>query len=143
MRFIVGLLFVFNAPVYAAPVIPNFQQGVLQNHTETSSVVQETIKSFDFRNGYQLTTGGVNVSPSNTTNIAPTGYTTNTQTIQGVTTSITNPTYTAKPEYSIDNAGQSWSYFETLETGGLVNFTQIDRTTTIESVSDSTSTFSQ
>ena len=26
----------FGVPVYAAPVIPNFQQGVLQQHVETN-----------------------------------------------------------------------------------------------------------
>jgi len=142
MKRIFLLLFVFNGPCLAGAVIPNFQQGVLQNHTETSSVVVENIKSFDFRNGYQLTTGGMNISPS-TNNVAPTGHTTNTQTVQGVNTTVTTPSYTTRPTYNIVDEGQSWNYFETLETGGLSNFTEINRTTTIESISDSTSTFSQ
>tara|TARA_R100000655_G_scaffold625_1_gene2604 strand:- start:965 stop:1393 length:429 start_codon:yes stop_codon:yes gene_type:complete len=142
MKRIFLMLFVFNSPCFAGAVIPNFQQGVLQNHTETSSVVVENIKSFDFRNGYQLTTGGMNISPS-TNNVAPTGHTTNTQTVQGVNTTVTTPSYTTRPTYNIVDEGASWNYFETLETGGLTNFTEINRTTTIESISDSTSTFSQ
>ena len=40
-------------------------------------------------------------------------------------------------------AGESFMYYETLETPGITNYTHVTRTTTIESVSDSTSTFSQ
>ena len=78
-----------------------------------------------------------------TNNVAPTGYTTNTQTVEGVSTTITTPTYETRPTYNIVDEGQSWNYYETLETGGLSNFTEINRTTTIESISDSTSTFTQ
>ena len=34
-------------------------------------------------------------------------------------------------------------YYETLETPGISNYTSIIRETTVESISDSTSTFSQ
>ena len=64
----------FGVPVYAAPVIPNFQQGVLQQHVETKQTIVEDIKSFDIRNGYQLTVGGENVQ-SSTGNVAPAGWT--------------------------------------------------------------------
>lgn len=126
----------------AVPVVPNFQQGVLQNHTETRSTVQETIQSFDFRTGYQLTVGGSNVTPS-TGNVAPTGVTYQTNTVQGVGTVYTSPDLTNKPAYNIVTPGGSFTYFETLEAPGLSNYTQIIRETTIESISDSTSTFSQ
>ena len=35
----------FGVPVYAAPVIPNFRQGGLQQHVETKSTIVEDIKS--------------------------------------------------------------------------------------------------
>ncbi len=136
------ILFILASPVSAIPVVPNFQQGVLQNHVETSSVIQETIKSFSFNSGYELTTGGTNVAPS-TGNVAPTGYTNINNVVEGVTQTFTSPDLSNKPEYNIVNTGQSFTYFETLNGPGLSNFTQIDRTTTIESISDSTSTFSQ
>ena len=128
--------------VSAVPVVPNFQQGVLQNHVETSSVIQETIKSFSFNTGYELTTGGTNVAPS-TGNVAPTGYANVNNIVEGITQTFTSPDLSDKPIYNIVNPGQSFTYFETLQGPGLSNFTQIDRTTTIESISDSTSTFSQ
>ena len=132
----------FSAPVYAQSVIPNFQQGVLQQRSETRSVVQEDIKSFDIRNGYQLTIGGENVE-SSTGNVAPAGWTKLDTTIQGVGTTYVSPNLDNKPTFSIVNQGESFQYYETLETPGITNFTHIQRTTQIENITDTTSTFSQ
>ena len=119
-----------------------FQQGVLQQHVETKQTIVEDIKSFDIRNGYQLTVGGENVE-SSTGNVAPAGWTKVNTTIQGVGTTFVSPNLDNKPSFSITNAGESFMYYETLETPGITNYTHVTRTTTIESVSDSTSTFSQ
>ena len=132
----------FSAQIYAAPVIPNFQQGVLQQHVETKQTIVEDIKSFDIRNGYQLTVGGENVK-SNTGDVAPAGWTKVNTTVQGVGTTYVSPNLDNKPTYSIVNEGDSFMYYETLETPGIINFTHIIRETTVESISDSTSTFSQ
>ena len=140
-RFILLLSF-FSVPVYAQNVIPNFQQGVLTQRSETKSTTVEDIKSFDIRNGYQLTIGGENVQ-SSTGNVAPTGWTKLDTTVQGVGTTYVSPNLDNKPDFSIVNEGQSFQYYETLETPGITNYTHVTRTTTIESVSDSTSTFSQ
>tara|TARA_B100000212_G_scaffold259775_1_gene199731 strand:+ start:220 stop:648 length:429 start_codon:yes stop_codon:yes gene_type:complete len=139
---LIGLYALFFAPVYAAPVIPNFQQGVLQQHVETKQTIIEDIKSFDIRNGYQLTVGGENVK-SNTGNVAPAGWTKVNTTVQGVGTTYVSPDLNNRPTFSIVNEGQSFMYYETLETPGITNFTHITRETTVESISDSTSTFSQ
>ena len=64
MKRLLLLLLLMPDSVAAIPVVPNFQQGVLQQHVETSSVVQETIKSFSFNTGYEMTTGGTNDAPS-------------------------------------------------------------------------------
>ena len=136
------LLSLLSAPVYANSVIPNFNQGVLTQRSETKSTVVEDIKSFDIRNGYQLTVGGENVE-SSTGNVAPAGWTKVNTTIQGVGTTFVSPNLDNKPTFSITNAGESFMYYETLETPGITNYTHVTRTTTIESVSDSTSTFSQ
>ena len=140
-RFILLLSF-FSVPVYAQSVIPNFQQGVLTQRSETKSTTVEDIKSFDIRNGYQLTIGGENVK-SSTGNVAPSGWTKLDTTVQGVGTTYVSPNLNNKPTFSIVNEGQSFMYYETLETPGITNYTHVTRTTTIESVSDSTSTFSQ
>ena len=140
-RFILLLSF-FSIPVYAQNVIPNFQQGVLTQRSETKSTTVEDIKSFDIRNGYQLTIGGENVQ-SSTGNVAPTGWTKLDTTVQGVGTTYVSPNLDNKPTFSIVNEGQSFQYYETLETPGITNYTQILRTTTIENVTDTLSTFSQ
>ena len=89
-----------------------------------------------------MTITGTNVAPT-TGNVAPTGYTTTNNTVDGVTQTFVSPDLTTKPTYEIVNPGGGFQYSESLNGPGLVNFTQIDRTTTIESISDSTSTFSQ
>ena len=140
-RFILLLSF-FSVPVYAQSVIPNFQQGVLTQRSETKSTTVEDIKSFDIRNGYQLTVGGENVQ-SSTGNVAPTGWTKLDTTVQGVGTTYVSPNLDNKPDFSIVNEGASFMYYETLETPGITNYTHIQRTTHIENVTDTVSTFSQ
>jgi len=140
-RFILLLSF-FSVPVYAQSVIPNFQQGVLTQRSETKSTTVEDIKSFDIRNGYQLTIGGENVE-SSTGNLAPAGWTKLDTTVQGVGTTYVSPNLDNKPTFSIVNEGASFMYYETLETPGITNYTHIQRTTQIENVTDTLSTFSQ
>ena len=136
------LLSLFSAPVYAQSVIPNFNQGVLTQRSETKSTVVEDIKSFDIRNGYQLTVGGENVK-SSTGNVAPDGWTKLNTTIQGTGTTYISPNLDNKPTFSIVNEGESFQYYETLESPGITNYTHILRTTQIENITDTTSTFSQ
>ena len=140
-RFIFLLSF-FSVPVYAQNVIPNFQQGVLNQRSETKSTTVEDIKSFDIRNGYQLTIGGENVQ-SSTGNVAPDGWTKVDTTVQGVGTTYVSPNLDNKTTFSIVNQGESFMYYETLETPGITNYTHIIRTTQIENITDTTSTFSQ
>ena len=140
-RFILLLSF-FSVPVYAQNVIPNFQQGVLTQRSETKSTTVEDIKSFDIRNGYQLTIGGENVQ-SSTGNVAPTGWTKLDTTVQGVGTTYVSPNLDNKPTFSIVNEGESFMYYETLETPGITNYTHIQRTQTLENITDTLSTFSQ
>ena len=136
------LLSLFSAPVYGQSVIPNFNQGVLNQRSETKSTTVEDIKSFEINNGYQLTVGGENVK-SSTGNVAPDGWTKLNTTIQGTGTTYVSPNLDNKPTFSIVNEGESFQYYETLETPGITNYTHIMRTTQIENVTDTTSTFSQ
>ena len=142
MKLVFWLLLVTSTPLQAIPVIPNFQQGVLQQRVETKSTILEDIKSYDIRNGYEMTIGGTNVE-SSTGNITPEGWTKVNTTINGVGTTYVSPDLETKPSFQIVDQGASFNYFETLETPGISNFTHITRETTIESITDSTSTFSQ
>ena len=137
----IALLFITFAPqVRAEKIVPNFQQGVLNNHTETKTVLKRDLTVFEFRNGYELTVGGMNIKPS-TNNIAPSGFVKTAGTVSGTATTYVMPDLTTKPQYLIVNEGASFSYYETLETPGIKSMTKIIEEQTIESISDSTSTF--
>ena len=134
------LLITFAPQVRAEKIVPNFQQGVLQNHTETKTILNRDLTIFEFRNGYELTVGGSNIQPS-TNNIAPSGFVRTAGTVSGTATTYVMPDLSTKPQYSIVNEGAAFSYYETLETPGIKSMTRIIEEQTIESISDSTSTF--
>ena len=134
------LFVIFTPQVRAEKIVPNFQQGVLNNHTETKTILKRDLTVFEFRNGYELTVGGMNIKPS-TNNIAPSGFVKTAGTVSGTATTYVMPNLSTKPQYSIVNEGASFSYYETLETPGIKSMTKIIEEQTIESISDSTSTF--
>ena len=134
------ILALIASPVAAQPIVPNFTQGVLSSHTETRSTVTEDIRSFDIKNGYTLTVGGTNVAPSGGT-VSPSGFTRTSGSVDGVGTTYVSPNLSSKPQYSIVDSGAAFSYYETLDAPGISNYTHIIRTTEIEQVTDSTSTF--
>ncbi len=76
------LLLLIAAPAAAIPVVPNFQQGVLNSSTTTKTKVTEVINSYEYRTGYQLTVTGTNVAPVGG-EIAPRALTTTTNTLNG------------------------------------------------------------
>ena len=126
------------APAQAVPVVPNFQQGSMTSHTETTSKVTETINSMDYNTGYQYSVTGSGVTASG--NLNP-GTGTNNVTIDGVTSSWT--TVTGKPSFTQTTPGAAFQFTETLQGPGLTQQTIIQRVTEVTSVTDTTSIFSQ
>ena len=129
---------VILAPAQAVPVVPNFTQGSMTSHTETTSTITETINSMDYSTGYQYSVTGSGVTASG--NLSPTTGTNNV-TIEGVTSSWTN--VTGKPSFTQTTPGAAFQYTETLSSPGLQNHTIIQRTTEVTSVTDTTSIFTQ
>ena len=125
-------------PVIAVPVVPNFTQGSMTTHTETTSTVKETINSMDYNTGYQWSVTGNGITT--TDNLSPTTSTTNV-TIDGVTSTWTGVGTT--PTFTQTTPGAPFQFTETYSGPGLSNHTIIQRTTTINSVTDTTSTFTQ
>jgi len=128
----------------AVPVVPNFTQGSMTSHTETTSTVTETINSMDYNTGWQYVVTGTNVESNG--NLTPTG--TNsinaTQvTLDGVTSTWNGLNLTDRPEFSIVTPGAAFQFTESYQGPGLSNHTVIQRSTTINSVTDTTSTFTQ
>ena len=126
----------------AVPVVPNFTQGSMQSTTETTSTVSETINSIDYNTGYQYVITGTNIKADGVTLSAP-SVTSGTNTIEGVTSTWTGMDLTNKPNFSIVNPAGSFQYSESYMGPGLATHTIIQRTTTIESVTNTQSTFSQ
>ena len=142
-RTITVLLLLFSASaVKAVPVVPNFTQGAMTSRTETSSQVTETINSINYNTGYQYVITGTNISHDGDTLSAP-SVTAGNHTIEGVTSTWTGMDLTNKPNFSIVNPAGSFQYSESYMGPGLATQTIIQRTTTIESVTNTQSTFSQ
>ena len=128
--------------VGAVPVVPNFTQGSMTSHTETTSTVTETINSIDYNTGYQYVVTGTNISHDGNTISAP-STTAGTNTIEGVTSTWTGMNLSNKPNFTITNPGAAFQFTEHYSGPGLATQTIIQRTTTIQSVTDTTSTFTQ
>ena len=125
----------------AVPVVPNFTQGSMTSNTETTSTVAETINSMNYNTGYQYVITGTNISHDGDTISAP-NSTGNSNTLNGVTSTWTGLDLENKPNFSIETQGADFQFVEAYSGPGLSNHTIIQRTTTINSVTNTTSTFS-
>ena len=128
----------------AVPVVPNFTQGGMTSNTETTSTVTETINSMDYNTGWQYVVTGTNVSSDGT--LTPTGNgsidVTNV-TLDGVTSEWTGLNLNQRPEFTITTPGNTFQFTESYQGPRLSNHTIIQRVTEIQSVTNTTSTFSQ
>ena len=135
---VLGAIHGLAQPGYSVPVVPNFTQGSMTSTTETKSTVVETINSMDYNTGYQYSATGSGVTASG--DLSP-GTGTNTVTIDGVTSTWTG--VTSKPSFTQTNPGAAFQFTETYMGPGLSNQTIIQRTTEVESITTTTSIFSQ
>jgi len=138
MRRLLLLALLMGSPAMAVPVVPNFTQGSMTSHTETTSKVTETINSMDYSTGYQYSATGAGVTASG--NLSP-GTGTNNVTIDGVTSTWTG--VTSKPQFQQTTPGAAFQFTETYSGPGLQNHTIIQRVTEVTSVTDTTSIFQQ
>ena len=147
MKRILTVLLLLSGNVGAAravPVVPNFTQGSMTSHTETTSTVTETINSMDYNTGWQYVVTGTNVESSG--NLTPTGegsINATQVTLDGVTSTWNGLNLTDRPDFSIVTPGAAFQFTESYQGPGLSNHTVIQRSTTINSVTDTTSTFTQ
>ena len=140
----------------AVPVVPNFQQGSMTSHTETNSTVQETIYSIDYNTGWEYSVTGVGISNENgplnpnvntsTVNVTPSSSNgaAGGNVITGtVTSSFDSLDFSNQHNFAMTNQGGAFQFTQSYQGPGVSNQTIIQRTTTIESVTDTTSTFTQ
>ena len=125
----------------SVPVVPNFTQGSMTSQTETTSTVVETINSMSYKTGYDYVISGTNIEHDGDTISAP-STTGNSNTLNGVTSTWTGLDLENKPNFTISNQGSAFQFTESYTGPGLSNHTIIQRETTINSVTNTTSVFS-
>jgi len=130
--------FLLGSPAMAVPVVPNFTQGSMTSHTETTQKITETINSMDYNTGYQYSATGSGITVNG--NLSPGTGATNV-TIDGVTSSWTG--VTSKPNFTQSTPGAAFQFTETYRGPGLSNQTIIQRETEVKSITDTTSIFTQ
>ena len=143
IRVIVATVLIALTPqsVGAVPVVPNFTQGSMTSTTETTSTVNETINSMNYDTGYQHVITGTNISHDGNTISSP-STSTGSNTLNGVTSTWTGLDLQQKPNFTITTPGQAFQFTESYSGPGLKNHTVINRETSIQSVTTTTSVFS-
>ena len=138
----VGVFVLANArTAIAVPVVPNFTQGSMTSNTETTSTVSETINSMQYDTGYQYVVTGTNIQHDGNTISAP-NTDQNSNTLNGVTSTWTGLDHTQKPNFTMVVPGDPFQFTESYSGPGLKTQTIIQRTTEIQSVTNTTSQFS-
>ena len=138
MRVLVFLL-LFAGSANAVPVVPQFRTGQQTTNTRSTTQVVENIKSVDFATGYTYSVSGSGVSSSGA--LIPQSSTTQNVTMEGVQSQWQGLPLSSKPTYQQQTQGASFQLTEHYSGPGLQTITTIQRTTTIETVQDSTSVF--
>ena len=134
-----------GSAAHAVPVVPNFTQGSMTSHTETTSTVTETINSMDYATGWTYSVSGTGVElEAGSTNVAPDVTTNQSITNNGVTSTWTGLDLSTnnKPNWVQSEAGGAFQFTEHYSGPGLQTHTIIQRETTVQSVTESTSIFS-
>ena len=144
--------------VNAVPVVPNFTQGSMQTSTNTTSTVTETINSIDYRTGWEYTVTGVGVenngealNPTVSTDLVEiTPSAISGQNLEGdattatgrLTTSFDSLDLSDQGSFTISTPGEAFQFSQSYSGPGMTNQTIIQRVTEIESVTNTTSIFS-
>jgi len=150
---IVALLIGSAGTARAVPVVPNFQQGSMTSHTETESTVTETINSIDYRTGWEYSVTGVGIKnngealnppvSTSTVTLSPSVGTGEGALSGSVTSSFDALDMSAQNNFTLNEAGAAFQFTQSYQGPGMTNQTLIQRVTTIQSVTDTTSTFTQ
>ena len=128
------LLLSSGTAVKAVPVVPNFTQGSMTSHTETTSNVTETINSVDYRTGWEyivtgsgISNNGEKLNPSvntSTVQINPTADGTG-EVTGAVTSSFDTLDLSNQSAFTISTPGQAFQFSQSYSGPGLTNQTII------------------
>ena len=137
------LLFCLYVLPVNANIVPNFVQGNMQSTTNTVTTISETITSKDYKTGYEYTVTGTGIKHDGGS-MSPDAVQV-TGTVGGQSYKWTGADMTDKPNWTMTNptSGNAFQFTETYHGPGLQNVTSITRDITTESVTTTTSVFSQ
>ena len=107
--------------------------------TRSTTSIVENIKSVDFATGYTYSVSGSGVTSDGP--LLPQAATTQNVTMEGVTSQWLGLPLESKPTYQQETQGAAFQLTEYYNGPGLTTVTTVQRTTTVESVTDSTSVF--
>ena len=112
--------------------------------TTQTVTTNETINSMDYATGWTYSVSGSGVELESGTNVAPDVTSTQTNTVDGVTTTWTglDLSQNNKPNWVQSEPGSAFQFTEHYSGPGLQTHTIIQRETTVQSVTESTSIFS-
>ncbi len=111
------LLLVVHGVAAKASVTPSFQTGTVTSRTESTQTINESIIQTDIQTGFQYTVTGTNI--------------------------VVPPNPGPDTIYTQINPGAAFQFSETYSGPGVSRITEIERTTTTTSVTDSLSVFTQ
>lgn len=136
--FSVFVLFI-SSPLYAIPVVPNFTQGTSSSTTRTTTNISESIRTIEFSGStYSVSGSGVaadgNISPS---------YTDLQTTLNGETYTWKQVDLNNKANFSLNQNGAAFQFTEVYKQPSVSRITDLTRQITSESVTDTTTVFSQ
>jgi len=126
-----------------ANIVPSFTTGTMSSTTNTTTTISETITSKDYKTGYEYTVTGTGIKHDGGS-MSP-DATQVTGTVGGQSYTWTGADMTTKPNWTLTNptSGNAFQFTETYSGPGLQNVTSITRDITTESVTTTTSVFSQ
>ena len=127
--------------VYAVPVVPNFTQGSSTSRTETTTNITESIRTSNYNSGYTYSVTGSGIKHVGKTISAPNA--TVTENINGTTYTWTGLELGEKPNWSLKKPGDAFQFTEVYTPPGLESVSDVTRTIQSESVTDTTTIFSQ
>ena len=137
------LLFCLYVLPANANIVPSFTTGTMSSTTTTQTSITESITSKDYSTGYEYTVTGTGIKHDGGS-MSP-DATQVTGTVGGQSYTWTGADMTTKPNWTQTNptSGDAFQFTETYHGPGLQNVTSISRQIETESVTTTTSVFSQ
>ena len=139
MKWLGLLVLLLSNPLYAIPVVPNFSQGPSTSTTRTITNIEERIKTIEFSGStYSVSGSGVtadgNINPS---------YTDLQTTLNGQDYTWKQVDLNTRPNWNLNQNGASFQFTEVYKQPSVSRIIDVTRQISSESVTETTTVFSQ